>query len=420
MPAPKLALTLTVSGAFALGFLIVSCFGRPPVTPPTLDGGPTFDSAPPPGPHDAAPIADAARPDARPDAAPTPARALAHRGVNLSGAEFGAVPGVLGRDYAYPTSADVDLFVARGMTHIRVPFRHERLQRALLAELDAGEWSRLEALIAYATSRGLSVAIEPHNSARFNGVLLTEAQMGDLWARIARRLEGKSYTPLVMLDLTNEPHDMKTEAWLALAQAAVREIRRAGSTQTILVPGAGWSGAMHWNASWYGTPSSTLLQQVTDEAVVFEVHLYLDADGSGKYSAKDCVSDSIGVERLQAFTAWLRQHRRRGYLGEIGAPNTPTCARAVTNALAAVESEPMLWIGWAWWSAGSRWPSAYQLSLQPLVTDAGVVDRPQLAWLERFLAAPKDGTAARRLESATYSDREPTTGRTRDDGGVSR
>ena len=312
---------------------------------------------------------------------------LQHRGVNLSGGEFGACcPGRIGQDYAYPSRQDIDLMAARRMTHIRLPFRHERLQRALQTGLDAVEWSRINEVLTYALSKGMSVALEPHNSARYNGIILTEVQMGDFWGRVVQRLPADGR---VWPDLTNEPHDMPTEQWLALAKAAVREIRRVGFTGRILVPGNGWDGAASWASNWYGTPNASLMQQITDPGVVFEAHLYLDGDASG--GGSECVSETIGVERLRPFTSWLKTHRRAGYLGELGAPNTPTCARAIAGLLTAIEAEPTLWIGWAWWSAGSRWPLNYQLSVQPIPFDAGAgvqhlgADRPQMEWLRPFL-----------------------------------
>ena len=366
----------------------------PPVPAPTVTTTPPG----PPGladaaaPTDAEASSDSGVPiDALAEAAAITVPRLTSRGVNLSGAEFGACcPGRLGLDYGYPTNADVDLFVARGFTHLRVPFRHERLQRALRADLDPGEWTRLEALIAYAAGRRLTVAIEPHNFARYNGAVLNEIAMGDLWGRIATRIAAKPYAHLVMFNLTNEPHDLTTERWLALAQAGVREIRRVGSKAVIIVPGNAWTSAANWSSTYYGTPNSAIMQQVTDPGSVFEVHLYLDQDSSGKYASGDCVNETVGVDRLRNFVTWLKQHKRVGYLGEIGAPNTPRCRVAVTNTLRSVEAEPALWTGWAWWSAGARWRPDYQLSLQPILVDAGgapvFADRPQMEWLRPFLS----------------------------------
>lgn len=47
---------------------------------------------------------------------------LALTGVNLAGAEFGhhvALPGEYGTHYAYPTEAEVDYFMAKGMNVFR-------------------------------------------------------------------------------------------------------------------------------------------------------------------------------------------------------------------------------------------------------------------------------------------------------------
>ena len=381
--------------ALAIGSLVLilklgACVSRPGPTPispvaPTLEAQAPAPSLPVvEAGGERAEVGDASFTPTQAEAslALTTGSGLVYRGVNLSGAEFGTVPGVLGRDYGYPTQADVDYFVARGAKHVRLPFRHERLQRALRAELDPAEWARLEAIVTYIASKGLSVAIEPHNSARFNGRVITDLEMGDFWGRVAKASLGKPYTPRLMLNLTNEPHDMTTEVWLGLAKAAVKEIRRVGFTGKVLVPGNGWTGAMHWTSKWYGTSNSVLMQQVVDSNLAFEVHLYLDTDGSG--GGRECVSAQVGVERLKGFVAWLKAQGRVGYLGEIGAPNTPTCALAVKNTLTYVESEPAVWIGWAWWSAGSRWRPDYQLSIQPLVTDAGLSERPQLEWLLPF------------------------------------
>ncbi|MFC6774139.1 hypothetical protein [Methylobacterium gregans] len=63
-----------------------------------------------------------------------PARAAAPaclRGVNLSGPEFGTVPGRYGTDYAYPSAQTIARFGALGLTGVRLPVRWERLQPRL-------------------------------------------------------------------------------------------------------------------------------------------------------------------------------------------------------------------------------------------------------------------------------------------------
>ena len=336
---------------------------------------------------DATARVDAAYVDATASPNPLPAALLLHRGVNLSGGEFGACcPGRLGSDYAYPTHQDIDLMAARHVNHVRVPFRMERLQPRLLGPIDEAEWAKFFDPVTYAVSKGMTVVIEPHNFARYNGVVLTEVQIGDFWGRVVQRfLASERIWP----DLMNEPHDMPTETWVKLAQAAIREIRRVGFKGRILVPGDGWDGAGSWTESWYGTPNAVAMLVINDPNVVFEAHLYLDTDASGK--GTECVSETIGAERLVPFVTWLKQNGRRGYLGELGAPNTPRCETAIRNTLARLEAEPTLWIGWAWWSAGHRWSLTYQLSVQPIMFDAGAnvahlgADRPQMEWIRPFI-----------------------------------
>jgi endoglucanase len=88
----------------------------------------------------------------------TPAAASAqdYVGVNLSGAEFGEsqLPGSYGGNYTYPTPAEVDYYIEKGMNTFRIPFRWERIQRSLLAPLDASESARLASIVSYATSQG--------------------------------------------------------------------------------------------------------------------------------------------------------------------------------------------------------------------------------------------------------------------------
>jgi endoglucanase len=62
--------------------------------------------------------------------------AIRFTGVNLAGAEFGVgngsvnLPGTYGTHYTYPTAAEANYFIGKGMNTFRVPFRWERLQRS--------------------------------------------------------------------------------------------------------------------------------------------------------------------------------------------------------------------------------------------------------------------------------------------------
>lgn len=303
---------------------------------------------------------------------------ILYRGTNLSGAEFGSsFPGEPGKDYQYPDPSDVEYFLAAGMNHIRLPFRHERLQPKLEGPLDEEEWSRLAYLVKYSTHRGVAVTLAPFNSFRFRGAPVTNAQIGDFWYRVAQRVKNNS---LVSINITNEPYGMTTEMVVSLNRVAVQEIRRAEFKGFILVPGNGYTGGDRWTSSDYGTPNALLMDQVSsDPLVVFEVHQYLDANADGKGS--DCVSTSVGVERLREFTEWARSKGRRAWLGEVSAKNTKTCQAAVSNALSYVEKNADVYLGWDWWGAGVwSFATSYPLSIGPANPP-----KPQLEWLLPFL-----------------------------------
>ena len=312
---------------------------------------------------------------------------LRYRGVNLSGGEFGSKhPGTFGVDYTYPKNADVDYFANAGMNLVRLPFMWERLQRAQFAELSGADWTKIADLIAYSSSKGVTVVLEPHNSARYFGKLVgtqvPDTAFANFWGQVASRVKGN---PRVMINLMNEPHDLPTEQWVTSANAAIVAIRSAGFTGTILVPGNAWTGAWHWASTWYGTPNAVAMLKIADPGknMAFEVHQYLDANASG--AGKECSSATAGVDRLKGFVAWLRKNNRDGFLGEFGAPNTALCKQAVDGLVAYVEKNYDVFMGWAWWSAGPWWPADYQLSLNPV--DGG--PRPQMQWLLPALPCAK-------------------------------
>jgi len=305
------------------------------------------------------------------------------RGVNLAGADFAPenLPGLYGTHYIYPTSDEVDYFTSKGMNVFRLPFRWERMQRGLMGELDALELERMDAFVDYATGRGAWVILDPHNYARYFGDLVGEEvpveAYTDFWTRMAVHFLDND---LVIFGLMNEPHDMSTEMWRDDANAAIAAIRAAGATQLILVPGNAWTGAWSWLEDYYGTPNAEVMPTIDDplDNFAFEVHQYLDEDGSGTSSA--CVSSTIGAERLAAFTGWLEERGFRAFLGEFGAAANDTCMEAVDGMLDFMDGRPDLWMGWTWWAAGPWWED-YMYSIEP---DGGV-DKPQMAVLLEHL-----------------------------------
>lgn len=269
------------------------------------------------------------------------------------------------------------------MNIFRLPFRWERLQRSLNAQFDSGEIGRIDAFVAYATGRGAYVLLDPHNYARYRldgtsqvigGAAVPNSAFANLWSRLAARYKTNSR---VIFGLMNEPHDMPTEQWRDAANAAIAAIRSAGAANLILVPGNGWTGAWSWSSTWYGTANATVMLGISDpgDNFAFEVHQYMDSDSSGR--SETCMSATIGAERIAGFTAWLRQHNRRGFLGEFAGGRNQTCYDALDKTLDAIDANSDVWLGWTYWAAGPWW-AEYMFTLEP----SGGADRPQMPVLQ--------------------------------------
>lgn len=310
---------------------------------------------------------------------------MPYRGVNLAGAEFGDVlPGVEGKDYGFPTTSEVDYFLSKGMNTFRVGFKWERLQSAAYGELDATYDGKLRALVSYAASKGATVILNPHNFARYYGATVGSAQVpsavfADFWRRVASEWVS---TPNVMFNLVNEPHDIPTEQWVDAANAAITAIRSTGATNPVVVPGNGWTGAHSWASSSYGTPNSVALLKIADPGnnVIFEAHQYMDASSGGKTG--ECMSTTIGSERLAPFVKWLRDNHFKGMVGELAGGDNATCTAALQDMLTYMMANTDVFVGWQWWAGGPRWSGGYPFDLNP----KGGVDKPQMAVVTPFLA----------------------------------
>lgn len=336
---------------------------------------------------------------------PTPAPAknawvpLPYRGVNLAGAEFGDdLPGVEGSDYGFPTNAEIDYFVARGMNTFRIPFKWERLQPSLYGTFTATYFAKLDAVVVYATKKGAHVVLEPHNFARYRGSLIgsqavPNAAFADLWKRLATPYAKNAR---VFFNLVNEPHDMPTEQWVAGANAAIAAIRAAGAKNLIHVPGNAWTGAHAWEKTHYGTSNAVAMLGIVDPADnhVFEVHQYLDTNSGG--ASDQCVSATIGSERLASFVAWLRKHGKKGFVGEFAGGKNALCRSAVADMVTYMESQSDVLAGWLWWAGGPKWGN-YPFLLDPSPTG----DSPHMALLAPHLAPI---TPVRRVATETTND----------------
>jgi endoglucanase len=342
------------------------------------DEPPATPTAPSPAPTTPAPE------PTTPPAAPAPV-AMPYRGVNLAGAEFGsAIPGVDGKDYGFPTTAEVDYFLSRGLNTFRIGFKWERIQPAASGELQAVYAGKLDAIVTYVTNAGGTAIVQPHNFARYYGTTVgssavPNAAFADLWKRLALRYKANAK---VIFNLVNEPHTMPTEQWVSAANAAIGAIRQAGATNVIHVPGNAWTGAHSWNGTWYGTANAVAMKNIVDplDNSVIEVHQYLDQTSGGVSSS--CVSETIGSERLAGWVKWLRDNGKKGFVGEIGAPSNATCDAAMKDMLDYMMKQTDVLVGWTYWAAGPRWASDYMFSIEPL---SGNQDRPRMKSLLPYL-----------------------------------
>jgi endoglucanase len=91
------------------------------------------------------------------------------------------------------------------------------------------------------------------------------------------------------------------------------------------------------------------------------MHQYLDSDSSGTHA--ECVSRTIGVERLKAATEWLRKNKKVGLLGEFAGGDNEVCKTAVKGMLDYMVDNKDVWKGALWWAAGPWW-NDYMFSLE--------------------------------------------------------
>jgi endoglucanase len=294
-------------------------------------------------------------------------------GTNLSGGEFApnALPGVLGSDYEYPTTSEVDAFYADGFRIFRVSFLWERLQPKLTSTaLDETEVQRVASIVTYATGKGAYVILNPQDFARYNGVVIgagngtthpTAADFGAFWAQLAKQF---SSDPKVIFGLVNEPNTMATELWLADANTAIASIRAAGATNLIFVPGNNWTGAESWTtANDYGTPNSQVMLGVKDplDNYMYEMHQYFDSDSSG--NSGTCAGGT-GPQRLADATAWLEANHKKAFLAELAVSTDSSCANYLVPTMQYLQAHQDAWAGWTWWAAGPLWGN-YMFSIEP-------------------------------------------------------
>ncbi|RAL08217.1 putative endoglucanase [Aspergillus homomorphus CBS 101889] len=325
-------------------------------------------------------------------------------GSNESGAEFGQanIPGKLGTDYIWPDADKIKVLVNAGMNIFRVPFMMERLiPTQLTGAADATYMADLKATVESITSLGAYAVVDPHNFGRYYGNIITStSDFAAFWTTVAKVFASNDH---VIFDTNNEFHDEDQTLVLNLNQAAITAIRAAGATsQYIFVEGNSYSGAWTW------TTYNTNLVNLTDpsDKIIYEMHQYLDSDGSG--TSADCVSSTIGAERVASATTWLRQNGKRAILGEFAGGANSQCLTAVQGMLDALSAASDVWLGALWWSAGPWW-GTYIFNMEPTT---GIAYSYYLSLLQSYAPGKTSGTTTTSVATATTTTKLPTTSTT--------
>lgn len=301
---------------------------------------------------------------------------LKYSGVNEAGLEFGGVS-------CSPQASSVSQFASEGHNLFRIPFAWEKLQKCFNCNLDSNYLNLIKQAVSLVTSRGDIALLDLHNYFRYNGNLVTDSSaFGNVWSRLAQSIGNSSN---VWFGLMNEPHDMSTEAVLALHQAAVTAIRATGNKNKLIVSGNGWDSLSDWTGNWYGT-SNTLLAQLQDPAAnhAFEMHIYFDSDNSGTHA--ECTK--FDRSKAQSTTNWLRSSGRTALVTEFGLAANANCVDNYGKPfLQFLKDNSDVWMGYTYWAAGSCWPSDYLFTVDPANGIAPSDPRRQL--LQQYSSSAK-------------------------------
>lgn len=332
-------------------------------------------------------------------------------GVNLAGAEFGALrpdfsnanAGTHGTDYFFPSRDAMVYYANRGISLVRVPLSWERLQPRLGEQLDPGYLARILECLDHASQLDCSVVLDVHNYGRYRlqrgdrveelivadqrrkQSELDSSFLVDLWLRLSDHVRG--HPAVTAYGLMNEPHDMAGADWHATSNKVVSALRGAGDQTWIWVAGDAWSSAEKWNR--YNPPRPWVHDDLG--RIAYEAHVYFDANGSGKYERSYAEETRLdprtahrGRERMQPFLEWCDRNSAVGVIGEFGVPwSDPGWMPVLEEFLMEVRRHDIKACAWA---GGDYWGD-YPLSLQAR-DGQDVATLKRLAWHNSQSASP--------------------------------
>ncbi|KAF2449084.1 glycoside hydrolase family 5 protein [Karstenula rhodostoma CBS 690.94] len=304
-------------------------------------------------------------------AAPTPISGQTqYAGINIAGFDFGcSTDGSCGGAYVDPGAngiAQMKHFATDDkLNAFRLPIGWQHLTNNQLGgSIDATVGAAFDNLVQGCLATGALCIIDLHNYGRWNGAIVgqggpTDAQFADVWSKLATKYSSEKN---IAFGLMNEPHDLTMTTWATSVQAAVTAIRKAGATsQYILVPGTDYTSA----GSFVQNSGPALLSvkdaDGTTSKLIFDVHRYLDADNSGTNA--ECVNDHV-QDSFVPLASWLRTNGRKAILSEVGGGDTASCQQDVCAAIASLNENSDVYLGYVGWSAGA-FDTSYVLSLTP-------------------------------------------------------
>ncbi|MCJ1398197.1 Endoglucanase EG-II [Xylographa trunciseda] len=301
------------------------------------------------------------------------------KGVNIAGFDFGCpIDGTCVTTSVYPPLTELNgpdgagqmahFTSADGFNLYRLPVGWQYLVNNVLGgPLDPTSFADYDKLVQACLATGSHCLIDIHNYARWNGAIIgqggpTNEQFAGLWGQLAAKYASESK---ILFGIMNEPHDLPDiNLWATSVQAAVTAIRTAGATsQIILLPGNDYTSA----ESFVSGGSAAALGTVTNldgskTNLVFDVHKYLDSDGSGTNA--DCVSNQIDTS-FSPLATYLRANNRQAILSETGGGSSDSdCLTAMCQALSFLDTNSDVYLGYVGWAAGA-FATNYVLSMTP-------------------------------------------------------
>ncbi|MBN8837053.1 MAG: cellulase family glycosylhydrolase [Sphingobacteriia bacterium] len=326
-------------------------------------------------------------------------------GINICGSEFGEdkLPGKLNVDYVYPNEKEINYFALKGFKIVNLPFKWERIQKELGADLNIIEIDEIKKVLNICSKKGLKVILSMHNFGRYRkyntnfvvgSSIVPKETFKDVWKKIAFTF--KEYTNIYGFDIMSEPHNMWGFSWATSAQAAIEGIREINKTANIIVGGENYSDPSSWPII------NDALRFLYDPSnkIIYDAHCYFDKDRSGRYINEygaDGAYEKIGIDRIKPFLDWLKKNRKQGMIGEFGVPANDSRWLMVMDKFLTYISEQQIIANY--WAAGSWWYN-YPLSIQPVQG----IDKPQMAVLQKYLTSANNYTIT---TSNQYRENKP-------------